>query len=139
MGFYSIPGAPIRWQRAGRNGSRYYDTQKHLKLTYGILLTNQHGSAPKYTKPLHLDAVFYFAIPQYAKSLKDPSNSNPKKQSKKEGMPVSITPDLDNCVKFLMDSCNDILWVDDCIVCSMNIKKLYSEKPRTEFTIIEMI
>lgn len=135
---YVIDGSPVRWQRAGRHGSRYYDSQQKIKVSYGIILTNLHGTRPIHTKPLHLDVVFYFPIPQYAKSLKDPLNINPRKQSKRDGMPMTTTPDLDNCVKFLLDSGNKIIWQDDSIVCSMSIKKVYSENPRTEFIITEL-
>lgn len=133
---YMIKGAPIPWQRAGRCGTRYYDTQKHWKASYAITMSSQHGTLPKYTKPLHIEAMFYFPIPNY---LKAPTNPNSKKPHKKEGMPVPIKPDLDNCIKFILDACNKVLWDDDCIVCSITMKKVYSKNPRTEFTITELL
>ena len=37
-------------------------------------------------------------------------------------------PDLDNCAK-LLDALNQIVWVDDCQVVNLTLRKLYSDKP----------
>ena len=44
-------------------------------------------------------------------------------------------PDIDNLVKLFMDAGNKILWEDDCYVCGLFAKKLYSRRPRTEVEI----
>lgn len=36
-----------------------------------------------------------------------------------------VRPDADNLGKLVMDSANEILWADDCLVCKMNIEKIY--------------
>lgn len=44
-------------------------------------------------------------------------------------------PDLDNLVKLVKDSMNQIFWEDDSQVVEMNIKKRYGEENFTEVTV----
>jgi len=52
-------------------------------------------------------------------------------------------PDVDNLAKYVMDSCNEILWKDDCFVTRLQVEKLYVDdgdnRPRTliEFWLVE--
>lgn len=127
---YIIEGAPIPCARArATRGGRVYDSQKRWKLSYGITISSQHGSLPLYEGPLHLEVVFYFPMPE---------KWTPKQKQEREGSWFIIRPDKDNCVKMLMDCCNGILYPDDCLICSSIEKKLYSQNPRTEFTIVEI-
>ena len=48
------------------------------------------------------------------------------------------TPDLDNLQKFILDSCKNIVLVDDRYVASISTRKIYSTIPRTEFTVTEI-
>ena len=43
-----------------------------------------------------------------------------------------VKPDIDNLAKFVMDAMQGILWDDDCYVCALEARKVYSDKPRTE-------
>jgi len=47
-------------------------------------------------------------------------------------------PDFDNLVKLIGDTCNEVLYDDDKLICASIIKKVYSANPRTEFRIIEL-
>lgn len=91
-----------------------------------------------FTKALHLDAVFYFNIP-LTQMNRMTSKSRSNKLFKEEGTAHAIRPDLDNIVKFLLDVCNGIIYRDDSLISSMSVKKVYSENPRTEFTITELV
>ena len=44
-------------------------------------------------------------------------------------------PDIDNLLKFVMDSCNKILWHDDARIWRVEMEKVYSNSPRTEINV----
>ena len=48
-----------------------------------------------------------------------------------------IKPDIDNLLKFIMDSGNKILWVDDSQIWKVEMEKVYSEIPSTTIEIEE--
>lgn len=50
----------------------------------------------------------------------------------------SKRPDLDNCVKFIMDALNGVFWLDDAQVAQLVVAKGYDEKPRTYIEIEEL-
>lgn len=41
-----------------------------------------------------------------------------------------VKPDLDNCLKLVLDALNGIVYTDDRQVCDAVIRKRYAEKPR---------
>jgi len=125
---YIIHGDPTPLARPRMGNSRVWDSQKHLKFGFGIQVSAQHGSLPLFVGPLHLDVIFYFDIKKVALS---------KRESLHEGYHIRV-PDTDNCIKYLLDCCNTILYADDCIISQITAKKLYSDIPRTEFTIYEL-
>ena len=43
-----------------------------------------------------------------------------------------VKPDIDNLAKFVMDALQGILWDDDSYINALEVKKVYSKKPRTE-------
>ena len=52
----------------------------------------------------------------------------------------SITPDLDNLIKFVCDTIQgkDRMIVDDSQICMIQAEKIYDEKPKTEVIIEEI-
>lgn len=122
---YIIKVKPIAWQRAARNGNRYFDAQAKDKLNFGLYLINQHGEEPLFDKAIHIDITFYMNIPK-------------AKQDKLKSLYHVGPVDLDNLTKFLLDAMKDVIIVDDRIVCSMTMKKVYDWLPRTEITITEV-
>ncbi len=122
---YCIKVKPIAWQRACRNGSRYFDAQAKDKLSFGLYLINQHGDEPIFQVPVHMDVTFYMPIP---KSM----------QNRQYSIYHCKTPDLDNLCKFLLDSMKDVLIVDDRIISCLTAKKLYDKDPRTELVLTEV-
>jgi len=123
---YTIDCVPIAWARPRINGNRFFDSQKEQKLSYQLVIKNQHRNHPVYDNPLHLDAFFYFPIPKAQ-----------LKHNKENTLYVGRS-DLDNLVKYILDCCNEVVFRDDALVVSMNARKLYSLKPRTEFTLTEI-
>lgn len=123
---YVIPGNPIALMRARHGNGRVWDSQKQLKVCYGIELSSQHGTKRMYGGALLLDVVFYMEI--MAKRSID----------KFDGRYHVFKPDLSNLIKFVEDAATNILYNDDCTIVKINAKKIYDKNPRTEFSIIEL-
>ena len=125
---YSIPGNPVSWKRAGHSNGSFYDAQKHAKIGYALLIQNQHGSTKQFEGPLLLEITFYFPMPA---SLK-------KKHELMRHNPHYYKPDLDNLIKYICDTCNELLYKDDCLISKIVATKVYSDEGKTEFTITEL-
>ncbi len=124
---YVLNVHPIGWMRAGLKHKRFYDRQTHDKLATGIYLQQQHAGEPKFTKPVHVDCVFYMQSPRVIKAGKST-------------IWCAQVPDLDNLVKFSLDAINDtgVIWSDDRIVTSLTAKKIWDNNPRTHIVIKEL-
>lgn len=125
---YIINEDPIAWARVRHGKGRFWDSQKQEKLYYGLLISNIHGDRPLYTVPICMDITFFMAMPKLSE----------KKQQEREGSWHYTRPDLDNLIKFIMDTCTGILYKDDCVVSCCFIRKQYSQNPRVEFFITEL-
>lgn len=125
---YIIPGTPTAWKRPGHVDGRFYNRQTQERLLAGMQIKNQHGNNRQFAGPLQLDIVFYFAMP--------------KTRSKEHGAliytPMYFRPDTSNLIKHIEDTCESILYHDDCLITDIYAKKRYSDKPYTEFTILEL-
>jgi Holliday junction resolvase RusA-like endonuclease len=124
---YTIDISPITWQRAGVNtksgAPRFFDKQAHEKNAYGIYLQRDHGNAPLFDGPLSLSVIFYLPIPALLRNR----SKYPHQKA-----------DLDNYLKFLLDSGTGIIYTDDRLICQCIMRKQYDEHPRTVLIIEEM-
>ncbi len=131
---FVIPGNPIPLARARikpnsiLNGGtrRMWDPQKELKLVTALTLKGQFDDCEFFVGAVHLIATFFMPIP----------SSREKKN--KCGDYHHVKPDLSNLLKYIEDISSGILYKDDCIIASSDIKKVYDKNPRTEFTIISL-
>lgn len=71
--------------------------------------------------------AFYKIAKSDSKKIKEQKKANIIRPSKK--------PDIDNVVKLIADSLNDIAYKDDTQIVEIVAKKFYSENPRVEVTI----
>ena len=126
---YTLQGSPIPLARARHGNYRTWDSQKHHKLICGITLTEQHNNAPLFTGPLLFTITFYMQIPH---------SSSLKKKAILDKTPHHIKPDLSNMLKFYEDVAATILFADDAQIAYVVAQKIYSDSPRTEFTITEI-
>ena len=126
---YSLPGNPIPLARPRFGKGRIFDSQKLLKINHGILLKRQHGKKPLLKSPLCLTVTFFLPFP---------CNSTRAKKDKIKGTYQCRRPDLDNLIKYVLDTSNLVLFSDDQLVCKINAKKIYDSEPRTEFTLTEL-
>lgn len=126
---YLIESKPIAWKRAkpARRGNKIYmyDSQKDIKLLWGVVLSKQH-KGPPLTGPLEIAITFFMPIPRsYNMKIK-------------EGDYHCITPDGSNLLKLIEDAANGILYRDDCQLAVHHIQKIYSHNPRTEFALSQL-
>lgn len=122
MNIYVIKGDPVPLARPRFRNSTVYDKQKEIKLIAGIHLRAQHNERPLLEGALHLDATFF---------MKMPLKARPQKMDTR---PHIARPDLDNLIKYILDVCNKVVLRDDCCVCSITARKMYSTQPRSEFS-----
>lgn len=125
---YVLPGIPIPLQRPQHGNGHIWDPQKQKKVITAISITSLHEGNPKFTGPLHLDITFYFPIPQRGQRSKTTWVNKPHE----------IKPDISNCIKYIEDVCNKLLYDDDSSIASLHSQKLYDHIPRTEFYIVEL-
>lgn len=124
---YEINLKPIPWQRAGLNNNYFFDRQQEEKVAFGLILNKQHGIEPIFTGPLCLEALFYL--------------EQPKTKAQRLAGPYHFKrPDLDNYLKFILDTITDTkaIWNDDNQVAWITAKKLYAKNAKTVITITEL-
>ncbi|WP_211749909.1 RusA family crossover junction endodeoxyribonuclease [Paenibacillus sp. Marseille-Q4541] len=114
--------------------SKWEDPTAQRYLSYKRLIgyeARKHIQEP-ITTPIHAELHFYHPIPQ--------SWAKKKQQQAREGDLSPITkPDIDNCVKGVFDALNKIAWKDDNQVVSLTTFKHYSDEPRIEIKVKEVI
>ena len=126
---FSIPGNPKHQQRHRHvttgKFTRTYDPSAKGKADF--LLQSKYY-APKSPILGDIKLTVWFC-------MKRPKNhyGTGKNQHKLKSNAIYHTkkPDIDNLVKFVMDSLNKVFWKDDSQVCSLIAVKIYDEKPRT--------
>jgi Holliday junction resolvase RusA-like endonuclease len=120
----TIPGPPIAKKRPRfyRRGS-FVGTYNPQETEEGRWLLTARSQFPqeKLFGPLTLDIFFYMPIPKG--SLKKIQSMNQTPHVK--------TPDVDNCIKFVLDCLNGELWEDDRQVWKINARKVYAINPET--------
>jgi Holliday junction resolvase RusA-like endonuclease len=124
---YVLPGSPIPLLRArySHKSDRIYDPQKLFKTNCSLFIKHQHAGAPLFCGPLKVAFRFYLGLP---KSRRNDIHS----------YHIS-TPDLSNLIKLVEDVCTGVIYHDDCLISEISAIKCYSESPRTEFTVTELI
>ena len=74
-----------------------------------------------FDQALHVEIVFTFL---------------PPKTKPKNRIYPTVKPDCSNLVKCIEDSCNGLVWTDDCLITDLIIKKRYGEKESIEIFVI---
>lgn len=118
---FVIEGNPIALARPRLNESRFYDAQKHQKVSVGINLKRDYPHDYLLSTALHLDATFYMNIPRTTRHK--PNNYHVYK------------PDLSNLLKWIEDCLTGVIISDDCIIASTSCHKIYSKQPKTIITL----
>ncbi len=132
----TILGEPISLQRPrfSRRGGVYNPQAAFVKSLQSDFQQHRHNliSPEELTELAQaefycIDLVFYHQPPKTAKEAKIMAwgfNHYPQKT------------DIDNCIKFYLDLLNNLLYKDDRAIVEVTAKKLYSDTPRTEITLM---
>jgi Holliday junction resolvase RusA-like endonuclease len=125
---YVINGdpTPLARPRYSVRSKSIFDPQKNQKLFAQITLDQQHNNAPKFEGPIHIEMIFYMPAPKHI---------SVKRKKLLQGKYHIFRPDTDNCIKYVCDIAQKILFEEDCIVASISAYKVYDLNPRTEFIV----
>lgn len=113
---------PVSWKRPGRSGERIYDTQFALKEWFrdGVRKgLDETGFGVRYplAKGVSLELAALFSFPL------------PRGKTWERGQLCHATiPDLDNLLKFYLDTLQGVLYEDDCSICSIRSEKIYVQQ-----------
>ena len=130
-----IPGKPMGKQRPRvlKSGITYTPqrTVNYETLVKEIFATECKLKKPS-EKPIRLEIRAYFQMPQ--------SISKKKREEMLKGkIRPTQKPDVDNIVKIIADALNGLAYLDDKQIISCNVEKYYSDTPRVEINIEEVI
>tara|TARA_R110002126_G_scaffold185420_3_gene333951 strand:- start:316 stop:714 length:399 start_codon:yes stop_codon:yes gene_type:complete len=121
----SIPGEPITKKRPRfarvKGGVRTYDSQSEAAETMKWQMKARIKGQPPLQGALHLSLIYVFARPKSRVKLKEVFHT--------------LTPDLDNLIKFSSDVGNDTLWYDDRQIVSISAIKIYGSHAQTIITV----
>ena len=129
-----LPGKPKTYKppRFCRNkgGNVYTLHDKSMKSAREVL-TEQTTAPPLRDVPLIAFIEFFFKRPQ----------SHYKKQQLRTDAPkyVTKTPDVDNCIKFVLDALQPKVIADDKIVTKVVAEKKWCDTASAECTTIELL
>ena len=128
-----IPGEPVAKgrPRVTKWGTYTPEKTKNYETLVKELFYIKHGQT-LLEGPLKMKVQAYFTIPK--------STSKKKKELMKTGeLRPTKKPDLDNILKIIGDALNEIAYQDDKQIISASIEKYYSEEPRVEIEIREVV
>ena len=130
-----IPGKPIakkrpKFFRKGNHVGTYSD-QGTEEGKVMLLVNDQLRGHALIEGAVKFEAIFYMPIPKSTSKKKMAKMTNGKLLHTKK-------PDIDNLVKFIFDCLNGLAWKDDTQVVSLDVKKIYSDNPRTVIEISEI-
>lgn len=80
--------------------------------------------------PIWLNMTFHTSIPR---------SWSQKRKEAENGKWNMKRPDIDNFLKFALDTLNGLIYLDDAQVVELTCQKIYSKLPRTEIQIKELI
>lgn len=129
MKTYVIYGNPTPLARPRLAHNHIYDSQANQKVVASIDIKNQQADTPFLTGPLHLSVTFF---------MKTPESISLKKKEALYGKYHIVKPDISNMIKYIEDIATGIIYNDDCLIASIDSKKVYDAIPRTQFTLKEI-
>lgn len=115
-----LPAPRPRFSKFGTYNPKSYTEYKDALLTISKVQCKTY-----YDGLIRLDITFYMPIP---------ASLSKKKRSELIEQHYHIKkPDLDNLLKSVKDALEGTYYKNDSQICEVNMKKVYSDKPRTEF------
>jgi len=128
---------PRFFTRKGKNGKTFagaFNPQESEAVKFGMSVRSQlpEGFVP-IEGPIAISARFVLPIPVSA------SKKNHAAMMDGALLPAK-KPDLDNFIKFALDSLSGVVWLDDVQVCKFYepLEKVYGDQPRTEIEVFKL-
>lgn len=101
---------------------------------YVALVASQFRPKQVITGPVAMDVRVFRSM------TKEVSKSKTKRENAEKGLLRPVTkPDVDNYVKGVKDALNHLIYRDDSQVVDLKVSKFYSEEPRVEVMITEIL
>ena len=128
---FTIPGKPFgkARPRAGRNG--IYNPKSNEM--YEAFVRDAFMRSVKHYKPIEgpvkLEVTCWYQIPKRA------TKHEIELMATNQLQPLN-KPDIDNCIKSIMDGLNGVAYFDDKQVVAINVEKYYTFIPHVDVTII---
>lgn len=97
-----------------------------IKLSY--LQSSETQEKVDFEKPIVLRVKAFYEIPKATSKKK-------RVEMLREKIRPCVKPDIDNCIKSVLDALNKIAFKDDAQVIELYAAKYYSEQPRVEVEI----
>jgi len=127
----NIDGAPIAWKRPGQRkiGCEVYtyDPQKKEKEQIRWQMRAEYRE-DLLKVPLKVDIKYFLPIAKSASKKRH-------QQMREDFIKPMKRPDIDNCAKFTLDCMTGCIFSDDSQITELNLKKQYSDCPRTSIKI----
>lgn len=117
-----IDGQPIPLQRPRATKHGFYDPQYIAKKNFAMEVMGQVSISEPISSGIELQLQFIFA---------EPKSWSKKKKLANLGKPHLQTRDLSNCIKFVEDSLNEKLYLDDAQIYKITASKYWGEKGKT--------
>ena len=115
-----ILGKPIPLARPRATTRGFYDPQYTAKKNFASYVKENIYLTETIKSPIHLELEFYFRMPKsWSKKKQKQYYDDPRHAQK---------ADLDNLIKFILDSLNEIVWQDDAQIWSIQASKNWTDK-----------
>lgn len=131
MMHFTILQEPVAKQRPRLGTWGVYDAQEKVKQKWECIFQQEmllKGYKMLVADKLEVNMCFYIQIPKSLSKAKQSILENVFHARARPG-------DLDNCVKFVFDAMNDLVYNDDRQIVKMSAEKRYSANPRVEITV----
>lgn len=126
---FTVDGSPKGWQRTGYNhitGAKYTQEQTRTQEALVAWAYKKACGAYRFPKGTYVDmrVIAYLPIPK--------STSKKNRQLMIDGViRPTVKPDWDNIGKLIADALNKVAYDDDKCIVDSQVRKFYSEHPRT--------
>ena len=128
---FTLMGAPRGWARARLSGAHHFTdkaTASYENKVAHLAALEMRGAAP-WEGPVYVQIEVEYDVPA----------SWPKKRrAAAPGSPAPKKPDIDNCVKIILDGLNGVAFKDDAQVTDLRVTKRYSGVAQTKVTAFKM-
>jgi len=126
---YILDGDPTFISTTKDGIGKIHDRTKRNKLIDTITVRSQHDDRPICRGPLKLFLYLYFILP---------TRPGTKRGNVFSGDFQTHSPDIAGCIKYIEEICKGILFSETSHISVVEAYKLYDDKPRAEFYLMEL-